>query len=130
MSILIKSLDMPKNCLECPLQFGGWCYCCPPDIDERVAETPEEAAKGRAEWCTLVEIKGADVVPVVHGQWQFCKAERTYWHECSICGGMIGFYKNIDYKFCPHCGAKMDEIDEEEQDEPEYDRDGRPVIEL
>lgn len=28
--------------------------------------------------------------------------------ECSICGGWIGKEHTFGYKYCPHCGAKMD----------------------
>ena len=58
MSILIKGMRMPKNCIKCPMQFGGMCYVMPADVDEsRVAPTVEEAWKqGKPDWCPLVEI--------------------------------------------------------------------------
>lgn len=57
MSILIKGMKMPESCLLCFAQFGGWCYVAPPEIDERVAPTVEEAAEqGKPEWCPLVEL--------------------------------------------------------------------------
>ena len=88
MSELIKNTTMPKNCIECPMQFGGWCYVCPPDIDERVAETVEEAVKqGKPDWCPLVEIEGDDVAPVVHGRW--IKVKHPY--------GNVNWQKNVLY---------------------------------
>ena len=59
MSILIKGMRMPENCIKCPMQFGGMCYVMPADVDEsRVAPTVEEAVKqGKPEWCPLVEVK-------------------------------------------------------------------------
>ena len=102
MSVLIKGYKMPKNCLECPLQYGGWCNVSPPDIDERVAPTTDEAAQGRAEWCPLIEVS-ADVAPVVHGRWNWTGS--VVWWKCSVCE--CEGYEN--FKFCPHCGAKMDE---------------------
>ena len=58
MSILIKGMRMPKNCIKCPMQFGGMCYVMPAEVDEsRVAPTVEEALKqGKPDWCPLVEI--------------------------------------------------------------------------
>ena len=58
MSILIKGMRMPKNCIKCPMQFGGMCYVMPADVDEsRVAPTVEEAWKqGKPDWCPLIEI--------------------------------------------------------------------------
>ena len=57
MSVLIKGMKMPENCIKCPMQFGGWCYAAPPEIDERVAPTVDEAAEqGKPEWCPLVDL--------------------------------------------------------------------------
>lgn len=57
MSVLIKGMKMPENCIKCPMQFGGWCYAAPPEIDERVAPTVDEAVeKGRPKWCPLVDL--------------------------------------------------------------------------
>ena len=57
MSVLVGGMKMPRNCIECPLQFGGICSVQPPEIDDPfVAETVEEAAKGRTNWCPLVEL--------------------------------------------------------------------------
>lgn len=64
MSVLIKGMRMPENCIKCPMQFGGMCYVMPADVDEsRVAPTVEEALKqGKPDWCPLVEI------PEPHGR--------------------------------------------------------------
>ena len=58
MSILVKGMRMPKNCIGCPMQFGGMCYVQPADIDDaRVAATVEEAVeRGRPSWCPLQEL--------------------------------------------------------------------------
>ena len=80
------------------------------------------------------DFPAADVAPVVHGRWEYNK---FYIPECSNCGACPwrGYIPSLDgvnqvYKFCPCCGARMDESNDEEQDEPEYDRDGRPVVEI
>ena len=56
MSVIIKGIKAPKNCLVCPMQFAGWCVVSPPEIDERVAETVNEALKRKPYWCPLEEV--------------------------------------------------------------------------
>lgn len=62
MSVLIKGFKMPETCIECPMQFGGFCYVQPPDIDEaRVFPTVDECwEKKKPRWCPLEEAKDAD----------------------------------------------------------------------
>lgn len=54
MSVLIKGMDMPKRCVDCPIYFAGLCSLklnggrCPLD--------------GRPDWCPLVD------VPTPHGK--------------------------------------------------------------
>lgn len=56
--IAIKGFRMPQTCIECVMQFGGWCGVSPPEIDERVAETVDEAVRQKKpKWCPLVEIE-------------------------------------------------------------------------
>ena len=64
MSILIKGMKMPENCIKCPMQFGGMCYVMPAEVEEsRVAPTVEDAWKqGKPDFCPLVEI------PESHGR--------------------------------------------------------------
>jgi hypothetical protein len=65
-SIIVKGMQIPENCIKCPLQFGGWCYAAPPEIDERVAPTVDEAVeRGKPEWCPLVDLgKHGDLIDV------------------------------------------------------------------
>ena len=53
----------------------------------------------------------ADVEPVKHGHW--VKSNSDYEWECSFCG-----YGYTDYKitYCYDCGAKMDEVKGEEDE--------------
>jgi hypothetical protein len=64
MGVYIKGMRMPENCIKCPLQFGGWCYVSPPEIDERVAPTVDEAVeRGKPEWCPIVDLgKHGDLI--------------------------------------------------------------------
>ena len=58
------------------------------------------------------ELPTVDAVEVVHGEWEVCEddwnEEVTY--KCSNCGDelvtLYGF--EIDWNYCPNCGAKMD----------------------
>lgn len=56
------------------------------------------------------DMPAADVAPVVHGQWvNGC--------QCSVCGDRHGPYNSRHrpyYNYCPHCGAKMDEVSSDE----------------
>lgn len=49
-----------------------------------------------------------DAVPVKHGRWIDHKDE----HQCSECKEItiVDFYvwKNVQFDYCPYCGAKMD----------------------
>lgn len=47
----------------------------------------------------------ADVAPVVHAEWEDNGAD----YKCSNCGHTEPCY---DMLYCPHCGAKMDRLDE------------------
>ena len=52
-----------------------------------------------------------DVEPVRHGQW-VDRTQEPGWPdaECSVCGSHAGmFWMN----YCPYCGAKMDEKEQE-----------------
>jgi hypothetical protein len=63
-SIIVKGMRIPDNCIKCPMQFGGWCYVAPQEIDERVAPTVDEAVEhGKPEWCPLVDLgKHGDLI--------------------------------------------------------------------
>ena len=59
------------------------------------------------------ELESADVAPVVHAQWELYRATETrtgfidfYLLRCSNCGKFVS--GEADYKFCPHCGARME----------------------
>ena len=52
------------------------------------------------------EMPAADVAPVCHGRW-----ETGYFHDrvCSCCTHPDNDLEERAHRFCPHCGAKMDE---------------------
>ena len=56
------------------------------------------------------KLPAADVAPVVHGRW-------LNGRQCSVCGDRHGPYNSRHrpyYNYCPHCGAKMDEVSSDE----------------
>lgn len=59
----------------------------------------------------LHNIPAVDAVPVVNGKWE-SKNRNMYGAIsglCSICGMYAGLWlRNMPYKYCPYCGAKMD----------------------
>ena len=57
-------------------------------------------------WNIGAEIKNmptADVAPVVHGRWRYYS---TTMQECSNCQRHTARHK---FKYCPHCGAIMED---------------------
>lgn len=54
MSVLIKGMEMPKNCLWCPLQYIGICQVTKKDVNSDLGR--------RADDCPLVEL------PEKHGR--------------------------------------------------------------
>ena len=56
----------------------------------------------------LESLPAADVEPVKHGQWIAQTDYPGAYAKCSECGCRCrGYVPN--YKYCPNCGAKMDE---------------------
>ena len=60
-----------------------------------------------------------DAVPVVHGRWVkmtgMMPPEYVGHYKCSVCQWHESHHSNImeyKYQFCPNCGAKMDEKQE------------------
>ena len=59
----------------------------------------------------------SDVQEVRHGKMNIYKPRsrnRNATYKCSVCGKLCSSYYNDvgEWKFCPHCGAKMDGDDE------------------
>ena len=65
-------------------------------------------SKDNPAYCSMF-LNSADVSPVRHGRWK-CHGDCGV-TECSACGWSIEEYV-CDYAYCPHCGAKMDEVSE------------------
>lgn len=58
----------------------------------------------------IEDAPGCGAEPVRHGEWSdyringYDGLHPVYETQCSLCGG----YARFTYRFCPHCGARMD----------------------
>ena len=50
--------------------------------------------------------------PVKHGRWDLIDGCEPVRYGCSACHRMVWHHEN----YCPNCGAKMDEVEEDEID--------------
>ena len=57
----------------------------------------------------------SDVAPVIHARW-IDNGRSGYAHAyfCSHCGWLDGYPIEDRHKYCPNCGAKIDESEDEE----------------
>lgn len=106
-------IDIPQNCAMCPLLVtaGFDAYC---KINGVTVE-PETLATGRLKDCPM-----QDVQPIKHAHWideELELGEDFCLYKCSNCGEefqlMDGTPNDNDYGYCPHCGAKMDDVKHE-----------------
>ena len=105
MSILIN-MEMPKDCKHCKFrktelqEDPDWCLISGESLFY-LAEND----------CPLIEVSEY-VRPVEYGEWTAEGNDEygNYWDECTACRKSVWFPPSVnnDYKYCPHCGAKMD----------------------
>lgn len=68
----------------------------------------------RKEWClhgseieTLIaNAPTVEAEPIRHGEWLDSNAMYDIW-RCSVCRESIDMEERPAYKYCPHCGARM-----------------------
>lgn len=82
-------------------------------IEREAAEDAvgEAHLKGLNPLWELRDVPAADVVPVVHGRWEYdLPTINTYGQlRCSICNWWtLDPSVDCSYSYCPNCGAKMD----------------------
>lgn len=69
--------------------------------------TPDERWRPEREFCAIIDsIPAADVQEVRHGRWIEINREMGM-RRCDLCGKIVGGQTRS--RFCPNCGAKMDE---------------------
>lgn len=84
------------------------------DEEGFLIESTDEKRQFIEQWLPNVPI--VDAEPVRHGHWiehhePYTWMGYTYW-SCSECGFECGYEKDIKFRtnHCPNCGAKMDEV--------------------
>lgn len=70
------------------------------EYDEGFLDCADEAREA------IKNLPAADVAEVKHGNWEIKTVREEPQLYCSECGDSPGIL--YEYKFCPHCGVKMD----------------------
>ena len=114
MSILIKDMEMPKSCMNC--MFCGFAGAnCELDTCLITGNAQKHIPYSKMPDCPLVEVvndmkilASVEVQPVKYGKWIY-DGEDYY---CSVCNAYYGSGSDVwsgNLKFCPYCGARMDD---------------------
>ena len=99
MSILIRDMEMPKNCYDCFAEAFGYCRALKYNPSEPNFRAISDSMT-RREDCPLIELP--------RGKWSGKWNWIGFNIECSECGAMPNFDSTEPlYNFCPNCGAKM-----------------------
>lgn len=98
---LYKSFGASGSCNNCPL-FDA--YKCQYYNEHTLMEFCER----------IDDAPTVDAVPVKHTHWVIERGE-TVMH-CNSCGWAFEYYGGLEeeWNYCPHCGAKMDEVTEDD----------------
>ncbi len=82
---------------------------------EKIHSMPDTANKFSFEHLVMTYAPTIDAEPVRHGRWEY-PDYYDYGDVCSYCGfdsgEIVGENQLKLLKYCPHCGAKMDEVSE------------------
>lgn len=98
MSLIIKGMEMPKNCKDCPFSdHQAWCLI-PGDWRERYYCPDDEVS----EHCPLSEVSDVDANAYKQGKWVI---DEKGIPRCSECGYTSPH--SIGSPFCQRCGAKL-----------------------
>lgn len=98
MGIYIKRMEMPENCIECPLRKSTVC-----DAFQLIQPYTFEDDE-RAAFCPMTEVsepKTGKWVKVIDSD---TLTEVTWHYECDQCGA--GRWEN-GQRYCSNCGADM-----------------------
>ena len=64
----------------------------------------------------IIHAPTVDAEPVRHGRWEWNDYGGFGNYHCTVCRhipyGKFPWKYRPDYMYCPHCGAKMDEVEE------------------
>ena len=80
--------------------------------EEAIAAIKKDVMGGLNYESILKRIPSEDVQPMKYGEWmpEGNDENGNYWDECTVCRDAVWFppFVKNDYKYCPHCGARMD----------------------
>lgn len=81
-------------------------------------KTRADCEPADCKWMKMLAEESVDAVPVVHGRFVHdgprFRGGVDWWH-CSNCEKLVSGVE-VRYKYCPECGAKMDEKEEGEDE--------------
>lgn len=109
MSVLIRGMEMPKNCNECRFHVDGWCYVLRP-------ESEEERKRITTNYCPLVEIPPHG--RLIDADAFIAEQRRLYCKDCDRRKGMkngkVKFVYDIGDAPCRVCGfgAILDDLED------------------
>lgn len=104
MSVLIKEMKMPQSCGEC--HFLSYPFNVPVcSVTKEIFTIPynrslRQVLQERKTNCPLEEVTGE----MRHGRWKNIYSDN---YKCSVCGAWYRSDEPIDFVYCPNCGAKM-----------------------
>lgn len=76
--------------------------------DEQMADIVTAHNEGISEYQTKLSLLPSVIPKQKMGRWLKVDDEEPIAYDCSECGAMV----SRRYRFCPDCGAKMQEVDE------------------
>ena len=133
MSVLIKGMEMPKDCPQCIAarynQFDEFTGCrVVPGKLHAIYDSKYAESNVRPDWCPLVPAvqledyqsmertvhkltQALQAAPVKHGRWIKDSSGAEFCSECNQYPYDDGEYHITNWHscYCPNCGAKMDE---------------------
>lgn len=108
MSILVKGIDMPKACADCPCFYDNLCCNALPYGEGAFSDHKGfDEYEGRLPNCPLEEA----TEEVEHGRWLDLDAAPggLFYATCSVCGER----QVIEVaNYCPMCGANLSKEEE------------------
>lgn len=112
--VAIKDFGMPSCCFNCDMQIDGYSagyYCAITEQELNDNYTLEH----RHPNCPLVETEEPTLAKWIYqdklpDSWEVPEGYIMLAYRCSKCNGLAGFqFGGSRNKYCPYCGAKMDE---------------------
>ena len=79
---------------------------------------------------TIIDLQPTVEAEPKHGRWIKKESKRYWWWVCSECGeppSCTKFGREYLSEYCPHCGAPMDEVENNTETLEVWDLDGSPT---